>query len=275
MNIKRIALGCAVVSMLLTGCGSNDTGQPVSIAKPTLPKVAKVGVGSIPYPPFSAPDASGAWVGFDIDLQRAVCEVEQMRCEVVIVPWESLFQALKDRRIDVIWTSMMITPEREAIVDFTDMYYDLHNVLIGAAADGTVASLENAGSLRGKAVGVQKDTLNAAFIAKYFGGVAEVREYDTLDAALTDLRAGRLNYVSDIALSLTPFLESNPSFTIKTTWPMDPIFGSGVAAAVREGDQALREKLNAGLADVVRSGRYDEILRAYPELVVAVRKPEY
>jgi polar amino acid transport system substrate-binding protein len=56
---------------------------------------------------------------------------------------------------------------------------------------------------------------------------------------------------------------------------MDPIFGRGVGAGLREEDDALRQKLNRGIAAVVKNGRYDDILRAYPGLSDEVRKPQF
>ena len=45
---------------------------------------------------------------------------------------------------------------------------------------------------------MQTSTIHANFVQKYFGSVAEVKLYDTLDNALADLKAGRLDYVSEI-----------------------------------------------------------------------------
>jgi octopine/nopaline transport system substrate-binding protein len=44
---------------------------------------------------------------------------------------------------------------------------------------------------------VQTSTIHANFIQKYLGNSAEVKIYDTLDNALADLKAGRVDYVSE------------------------------------------------------------------------------
>ena len=257
--IDRLVLSVTAIAAALCVCGAD-------VAQATAPNVVKVGVASLPFPPFTWRDPSGAWIGFDIDLQRAVCEVEALQCEVVEVAWEDLIPALLDKRIDVIGTPMGITQERAAVIDFSEMYYDYRNVLIGSVSDGTNASITNPSSLKGKAIGVQVATVYATFVTKYFDSTAEVRSYDTLDAALADLAAGRLDYVAESAMGVTPFLESNPSFAIKADLPPDPILGTGVAAALRQQDDALRQKINHGIAALVRSGRYGEILRTYPGL---------
>ena len=236
--------------------------------------VVKIGVAAEPYPPFSEKNTKGEWVGFEMDLYKAVCEDQKLKCELVEVAWDGIIPALQEKKIDVIWSSMSITDERKQVIDFTDMYYDSANVLIGAKSDDAQPDSTKPDSLKGKIIGVQTSTIHANFIQKYFGNSAEVKLYDTLDNALADLKAGRVDYVSESSTSLAPFLQSNPDFTTKATWPLDPIFGNGVGGGVRKEDTELKAKLNAGIADVVKSGKYDEMLAKYPGLGEQIQKPQ-
>ncbi len=236
--------------------------------------VVKIGVAAEPYPPFSEKNTKGEWVGFEMDLYKAVCEDQKLKCELVEVAWDGIIPALQEKKIDVIWSSMSITDERKQVIDFTDMYYDSANVLIGAKSDDAQPDSTKPDSLKGKIIGVQTSTIHANFIQKYFGNSAEVKLYDTLDNALADLKAGRIDYVSESSTSLAPFLQSNPDFTTKATWPLDPIFGNGVGGGVRKEDTELKAKLNAGIADVVKSGKYDEMLAKYPGLGDQIQKPQ-
>jgi polar amino acid transport system substrate-binding protein len=236
--------------------------------------VVKIGVAAEPYPPFSEKNTKGEWVGFEMDLYKAVCEDQKLKCELVEVAWDGIIPALQEKKIDVIWSSMSITDERKQVIDFTDMYYDSANVLIGAKSDDAKPDASNPDSLKGKIIGVQTSTIHANFIQKYFGNSAEVKLYDTLDNALADLKAGRVDYVSESSTSLAPFLQSNPDFTTKATWPLDPIFGNGVGGGVRKEDTELKAKLNAGIADVVKNGKYDEMLAKYPGLGDQIQKPQ-
>ena len=235
--------------------------------------VVKFGVAAEPYPPFSSKDAGGNWVGFEMDLMKAVCEAEKMNCQLVEVAWDGIIPALTEKKIDVIWSSMSRTAERRKVIDFTDMYYDSANTMIGLASDDTKIDMNAPDSMKGKVIGVQTSTIHANFVEKYFGSVAEVKLYDTLDNALADLAAGRLDYVSESATSLAPFLESHKDFATKISWPMDPIFGEGVGGGIRKEDTALKDKLNAGIAAVVKSGKYDEMLATYPGLGDQIQKP--
>jgi polar amino acid transport system substrate-binding protein len=44
--------------------------------------VYKVGIDQTNYEPFAWKDASGAWLGWEIELLQAVCESQGMTCEV-------------------------------------------------------------------------------------------------------------------------------------------------------------------------------------------------
>jgi polar amino acid transport system substrate-binding protein len=261
---------------------TTDTQQPAATtAAPAAtqeaavaPGVVKIGVAAEPYPPFSEKDTSGNWVGFEMDLYKAVCEDQKLDCQLVEVAWDGIIPALQEKKIDVIWSSMSITDERKKVIDFTTMYYDSSNTLIGLKSDESKPDPANADSLKGKIIGVQTSTIHANFIEKYFGNSAEVKLYDTLDNALADLKAGRVDFVSESSTSLAPFLQSNPDFTTKATWPLDPIFGNGVGGGVRKEDTELKAKLDAGITDVVKSGKYDELLSKYPGLGEQIQKPQ-
>src|SRR6185295_3656794 len=123
--------------------------------------VVKVGVAAEPYPPFSEKDAAGNWVGFEMDLYKAVCEDQKLKCELVEVAWDGIIPALQEKKIDVIWSSMSITDERKQVIDFTDMYYDSANVLIGAKSDDAQPDSTKPDSLKGKIIGVQTSTIHA------------------------------------------------------------------------------------------------------------------
>jgi polar amino acid transport system substrate-binding protein len=53
----------------------------------------KIGVAAEPYPPFTAKDASGKWVGWEIDLVDALCAEMKEKCEIVETAWDGIIPA--------------------------------------------------------------------------------------------------------------------------------------------------------------------------------------
>jgi polar amino acid transport system substrate-binding protein len=235
----------------------------------------KFGVAAEPYPPFSSKDASGKWVGWEIDLMNAVCAKMNEKCELVEVAWDGIIPALTSKQIDVIWSSMSITDERKKTIDFTNMYYNTPTVIIGEKDGDKDISPEH---LAGKTIGVQVSTVHQNYAQKYFGAKSTIKTYQTQDEANQDLAAGRLDYIQADSMALGAFLKTDQGAAcceLKGEVPDDPaILGIGVGGGVRKEDTALKEKLNKAISEVAKSGEIDKITEKYPELVGKMVTPK-
>ncbi len=225
----------------------------------------RFGIAAEPYPPFTSKDASGKWVGFEVDLMDAICAEMKTKCEIVEVAWDGIIPALQANKFDVIWSSMSITDKRKEVIDFTDRYYKTPAVMVGAKSETYNIDYKNADSLKGKVIGVQTSTIHAQFAQKYFGSAATIKVYDTQDNVNADLVAGRIDLDMADSIALDAFLKSDAGkdFEVKWTAPPDPIFGYGVGGGIRKTDAALKEKLNKAIAAVRANGTYDAIAKKY------------
>jgi len=253
--MKRYVLGSLVLGAMVALAGVAARADDV----------IKFGVAAEPYPPFSSKDASGKWVGFEIDLMDAVCAEMKAKCELVETAWDGIIPALQGKKIDVIWSSMTITDERKKTIDFTNKYYDTGAVFVGPKADAIKIDFDNPDSLKGKIIGVQTSTIHAAFVQKRFGSTASIKTYDTQDNANADLVAGRVDLIMADMIALDAFLKTDQGkdFEIKAKAPKDPILGGGVGGGVRKDDVALKEKLNAAIASIRANGEYGKIAKKY------------
>src|SRR5687768_1102273 len=226
----------------------------------------KFGVAAEPYPPFSSKDASGKWVGWEIELMDAVCKQMNEKCELVEVAWDGIIPALTSKQIDVIWSSMSITEERKKTIDFTNMYYNTPTVIIGAKDGDKDISPEQ---LKGKTLCAQVSTIHEKYLRKYFPE-SEIKTYQTQDEANNDLAAGRLDYVQADGSALDAFLKTEQGQAcceLKGQVPDDPvILGEGAGGGVRKEDTELKEKLNKALSELAKSGELARITENYPDL---------
>jgi len=259
---RRVMLAAAAVAMM-------------AAAAPAQADL-KFGVAAEPYPPFESKDASGKWVGWEMDVMDAICAEMKEKCQLVEVAWDGIIPALTSKQIDVIFSSMSITEERMQTIDFSDMYYDTPSLLIGAKNGDMDITPEH---LKDKTVGVQVSTTHANYAQKYFGGAgAEIKTYATQDEANNDLAAGRVDYVEADASALYAFLETDQGKACceaKSNVPEDiAIFGPGVGAGIRKEDTAIKEKINAAIAALAKAGKFEEITNKYPELVGKIGLPK-
>ncbi|HMO07531.1 MAG TPA: transporter substrate-binding domain-containing protein [Paracoccaceae bacterium] len=235
-----------------------------AFALPAAAQTVKVGIAAEPYPPFASPDASGNWVGWEVELIGAVCAAAEMQCEIVPVAWDGIIPSLTSGQIDAIMASMSITEERMQTIDFSDKYYNTPTVIVGPKG---MALTPDAAGLAGKILGVQGATLHEAHAQKHFAApAAEIKIYQTQDEANQDLVAGRIDATQADSIALDAFLAAEGAACCESKGAVedDPaVLGLGVGVGLRKGEDALKAKFNAGIAKVIADGTYDTISAPY------------
>jgi polar amino acid transport system substrate-binding protein len=212
------------------------------------------------YPPFEYVDASGQFLGFDIDIAKALCAEMKAECSFVSNDWDGIIPALQAKKFDMIVSSMSITPERSKLVDFTNKYYNTPPA-IAVPKDSTVTAVDG---LKGKTIGAQTSTTHANYAEKHLGDT-ELKLYPTADEYKLDISNGRIDAVIDDVVVLSQWVKSDAGACCKilATLPVDKeINGVGAGIAVRQGDP-LREKLNTAIAAIRANGKYKQIQDKY------------
>ena len=224
-------------------------------------ETVKVSVAAEPYPPFASKNSAGVWEGFEVDLAKAVCKAGKMDCDIVETAWDGIIPALTSKKIDVIWASMTITPERSKTISFSIPYYNTPAEFIAPKADKFEFTKEG---LKGKIIGVQTSTIHADYVTKAYGDAVTIKAYATQDEANSDLAAGRVDLVLADAAALDAFLASDAGACCDAkNFPKDPIFEGGVGAGIRKEDTDLKAKFDAGITAVYKSGEFDTIAKKY------------
>jgi polar amino acid transport system substrate-binding protein len=236
----------------------------LALAGPAAAQTVKVGIAAEPYPPFASPDAAGNWVGWEVEIIGAVCAAAELTCEITPVAWDGIIPALTSGQIDAIMASMSITDERKKTIDFSDKYYNTPTVIAAAKGSGITATPEG---LAGKIIGVQVATVHEAYVNAYFAATAaEVKVYQTQDEANQDLAAGRIDATQADSIALDAFVtaEAGACCEIVGAVADDPaILGLGVGVGLRQGEEELKAKFNAGIAKIREDGTYDKITANY------------
>jgi polar amino acid transport system substrate-binding protein len=227
-------------------------------------ETVKVGFAAEPYPPFTSPDASGQWIGWEVDFQKAICAEAKLDCVITPVAWDGIIPALTSKKIDIIIGSMSITDERLKTIDFSDKYYNTPTGIAGQKDQKFDATPE---SLAGKIIGVQVATVHQDYAKKYFSAKSTIKEYQTQDEANQDLAAGRIDAVQADAVALAAFLQSDQGkecCEMKGDVKDDPaILGAGVGVGLRKGDTELKSKINAAIKTIRASGTYAAFSKKY------------
>ena len=220
------------------------------------------------YPPFEYVDASGNFLGFDMDIGRAICEEMKAECTFVSNDWDGIIPALQAKKFDMILSSMSITAEREKLVDFTTPIYNTPPA-IAVPKDSDIKDLDG---LKGKTLGAQSSTTHSNYAEAHFKD-SELKLYPSADEYKLDLESGRIDGAIDDSVVLSDWVKSDAGSCCKilTMLPLDAeINGPGAGIAVRKGDP-LKEKLNAAIAAIQANGTYKKIADKYFDFDVSVK----
>lgn len=216
------------------------------------------------YAPFNFVTPDGQLAGFDVDIANALCAEMKADCTLVKQDWDGMIPALLARKYDAIIASMSITEERKEQVDFTDKYYHTPARLVAKKGAGLVATADG---LKGKKIGVQRETIHDKFATDNWGEVADIVRYGTQDEANLDVVAGRVDaLLADVVALNEGFLKTDSGKDFEFTGPEftdAKWFGPGAGIAVRKQDKDLTEALNKAIAAIRANGTYDTIAKKY------------
>ena len=215
------------------------------------------------FPPFNYRDKSGALVGFDIDLAKAICTELKIACTMQAWPWDQAGKALADNQGDALIAGLAMTPENGAQFDFSNIYLGLPGRFVTPAA--AIKSF-NADKLAGKTIAVRKGTTHAEFVRRYLPK-SKVAEFDTEIDALGAVEAGKADAYFGDGMRASFWLNDNPGccgFAGEPYFRPD-LFGGGLSVAVPAGHDAVRQIIDSALVRLKRSGVMDELyLRWFP-----------
>jgi len=248
MNISRW-LACAVVAAAVTTAAGTASAETI-----------KIGTEGA-YPPFNSLTADGKLEGFDIDIANALCAEMKAECEFVVQDWDGIIPALQAGKFDAIVASMSITEERKKQVAFTNKYYTTPLAVV-ALKDSDLTSTEPA-AMAGKTVGAQASTTQSIYAQDFYTPAgADVKQYPTQEEAVQDMLNGRLDAIISDKFVLTDWMKTTANDCCKL---IGDVAGTETETgiAVRLGDDALREKLNAAIDAIVADGTYKTIQAKY------------
>ena len=143
-------------------------------------------IGNVPW---EFQDASGKFVGFEIDLVNEVAKRIGKTVQIENIPFNGLFPAVQSGRIQIAISSITITPKRLESLAFAQPYYDSDQSL--SVQKGS--PINGLADLGGKAVGVDNRVHR-----RHLGHrehppsykIAKISRYEGLAPAMLDLAAG-------------------------------------------------------------------------------------
>jgi len=257
------AAGAVFAGLLLAACGKQPEppapkAEPAKAAAPAPAKVYAVGTDAA-YAPFESQNEKGEIVGFSVDLMRALAAKAGIEVRFVNTPWEGIFNTLAQGDRDLLISSIGITDERRQTVDFSDPYFDAHQ-LIAVPEKSRVTKFDDLKKLK---VGVQTGTSADEVVSKLLGKTnTNVKRFESNTLALKELEAGGVDAVVADNGVVIHYLANNT--TAKFRAVNDPAFApEQYGIAVKKGNTELLGRINKALGEIKADGTYEKIYTQY------------
>jgi polar amino acid transport system substrate-binding protein len=255
MKTRAIASGIGILVLALgaAGCAKEDTSTTTESGIKLVEDGTLTICTHLPYEPFEFTEG-GKTVGFDPDVLKIAADSEDLGTKVIDISWETIVsgEALNTGKCDVAAGAMTITPEREAVMDFSDPYFEATQALMTKKGAG-ITSLDQ---LAGKTIAVQDATTGADYVKKNAPEGAKIVSFEDSALMETAVKTGRADAgVNDNGL-LAYYVSQNDDVEIATEFKTGEKYGF----SVKKGDNdALLEVINKGIA----SPEYDTVYKKW------------
>jgi polar amino acid transport system substrate-binding protein len=249
-------------SLTVAGCTSGPAGQPPPSTTP-VPAEEKphytIGIDA-DYPPFTYRDSEGNFTGFDIESARWIADREGFDVEFVAVPWDAIIPTLQSGTIDMIYSGISITPDREKEVNFTIPYYTVtKSVAVRSGSNITLEDLYN-GRLRvGTQSGSSAETwIEDTLIEPGSMPASNLVLYPNLSAVTEGLMSGSFDASIIDTPSQLQLISGKPLVILGEIPTADQY-----AVAVRKTDPELLATMNDGLRQLMADPYWQQLLQKY------------
>ncbi len=204
------------------------------------------------YPPYEFVDKDGQYVGFNVDIMKALSI--EMGKEINIIPmdWMKAHKDLIDGNIDGI-QGMSFNEERKRIYNFSDEYLNDSLVIFTLKEN---REIHNISSLKGKKVSVQRHGIGAYILSDV--GEIEVEFSNDIQDSFKQLSNGKVDAVlGNKANALYSIKELSMQDKVKAiAYDIAPT-PYGVAFNIN--DNKLPEEFNEAIKNIKANGTYQKI----------------
>jgi len=253
-----VAAAVSVLALGVVGCGEKkEEVKPeaanATAAAPAGPKTI-VFASDATYPPMQYMNEQKEIAGFEVDVIKAAAEKGGFKAEFKNVAWDGIFAGLAAGKYDAISSSVSITEERKASMDFSDPIMPIEQMLV-VAKDSKAADLA---ALKGKSLGAQIGT-TSYLVIKDEKGFKAIKTYDEVGLAMEDLVKGSIQAVVADSPVAVEYTTKKHADKIKIAGVLKSDKVENVGIAVKKGNKEVIDLINKGLAAIKADGTFDKI----------------
>lgn len=259
----------ALVALTAVACGNDaeetpggggDGGEAVEVeefpADTTMGKIQKKGeivVGTkfdVPLFGFKNPQ-SGEVEGFDPDLAQIIADRLGVELKLEEAISDNRIPFLQEGTVDLVLSTMTITTDRDAEIDFSRPYYIAHGRILTAKDSG----IEGAEDTAGKKVCTALDSTYQTTVLPRDMPDADPKIVDSYSECFALLQKGQVDAMVTDDVILAGFLQQDDSLHIVGEELTTDPYGAGV----QDGDKEFGDFVSGVIDDILADGTWQEL----------------
>lgn len=209
------------------------------------------------FPPFQYVDEAGKIVGFDIDVVDAIGGLEGFTPDWSSQAFVALIEGLETGRLDMVASGLTITDARREKVDFSKPYFDVSLVVVVREGEPEITTLEG---LKGKRIACLMASTASVVLEKLLGkNNPDVRHFTKYNEIFNELVVGRADAVLVDQPMARAYTKKMGGMRVGSVTMHTEQYGF----AVKKGNKALLDRVNAGLKKLQASGAFDRLVEKW------------
>lgn len=281
--MNKIAIACVfVATVALSGCSSSsDDSAPASTgpAKVAPPAILQAGTLKICNPNDGTPpnvyhDETGALVGSEVDLGKAIAGKLGLTPQSVESAFAAVIPTLQAKQCDVIMAQLYIKPEREKVVDFVPYVYSGTGIAVSKERPTDITGLDD--SLCGKRVIVAVATTAESLSQEQSDKCSaagkpgiDISRNSHADVSIQQVQNGQVDAYLDTAESLGYYATKTGA---QIQFAGQPFGTIKIGAATLKGNTELHNAIQQALNELESDGTYAKILDEWGQSDLSIQK---
>lgn len=252
-STKRLLLCASLVTALLSVTGAAHAQSALEqIQKSRVVKIA------IPtdFPPYGFVGIDLQPQGLDVDMAQYIGSKLGAKVELVVVTSANRIPYLQTKKADLVISTLGKNPEREKVIDFTAAYSPFFQAVY-APKSMTIKSMDD---LKGKSIAVTRGAIEDQELTKVAPAGTDIKRFEDNNATISAFVSGQTQLVATGASVAGNMIQRNPQLgaEYKLLLKDSPNF-----IGVAKGEDALRLRVNAIIADAKKAGDLDKLAQKW------------
>ena len=208
------------------------------------------------FPPYGFVGIDLQPQGLDIDMANYIGAKMGVKVELVIVTSANRIAYLQTKKADLVISTLGKNPEREKVIDFTSAYSPFFQAVYASKS----LNIKAMDDLKGKSIAVTRGAIEDQELGKVAPVGTDIKRFEDNNATISAFVSGQTQLVATGASVAGNMIQKNPQLNAeyKLLLKDSPNF-----IGVAKGEDALRTRVNAIIADAKKSGDIDKMAQKW------------